>query len=109
MSEDPLKELYQTICERAAQSSDDSYSAKLVAGGPEYAGRKLAEEAVEALIAALQGQDQEVIGEAADVLYHLLAVLATRQIPISAVYDELARRRGQSGLAEKASRAKVQK
>jgi len=104
MTPDPLGQLYETICVRAQASSNESYSARLIAGGPSLAGRKLSEEAVETLIAAMQDDDAAVVSEAADVLYHLLALLATRSIPLQAVYDELARRSGQSGLAEKASR-----
>ncbi len=105
MTQDPLSELYEIIRARAAQATDESYSAKLVAGGPALVGRKLSEEAVETLIAAMAGDDQEVIAEAGDVLYHLLALLVARKIPLSDVYEALERRRGQSGLAEKAARA----
>lgn len=104
MTPDPLSQLYEKIVARAQASSNESYSARLMAGGPSLAGRKLSEEAVETLIAAMQGDDAAVVSEAADVLYHLLALLATRSISLQAVYDELAGRTGQSGLAEKASR-----
>jgi phosphoribosyl-ATP pyrophosphohydrolase len=58
------------------------------------------------MVAALSQSDEEVVGEAADVMYHLLVVLAARGLTLDAVMDELARRAGQSGLAEKAARDK---
>jgi len=104
MSEDVLQKLYNTIRNRAAASPDESYSAKLLAGGPAYSGRKLAEEAVETLIAAMQEDDAALTSEAADVLFHLLVVLAGRNVSLDAVYAELQRREAQSGLAERANR-----
>ena len=107
MSLDVLQTLYKTISDRANASPEESYSAKLIAGGPAYAGRKLAEESVETLIAAMQEDDGALMSEAADVLFHLLAVLVARNVSLDAVYDELRRREGMSGLAEKASRGEA--
>ena len=67
--------------------------------------RKLGEEAVEAVVAALTDNRDELVGEAADVLFHLLVLLAEKGIPLAEVMAELDRREGTSGLAEKAARA----
>lgn len=80
-----------------------SYTAKLAAD-PAYAARKLGEEAVELVVASLAQDRAMVIKEAADVLFHLTALLAIKGVALSEVTDELARREGISGLAEKASR-----
>lgn len=80
-----------------------SYTAKLAAD-PAYAARKLGEEAVELVVASLAQDRAMVIKEAADVLFHLTALLAIKDVALSEVTDELARREGISGLAEKASR-----
>jgi phosphoribosyl-ATP pyrophosphohydrolase len=100
-----LEELFAEIEARRGAAPDESYSAQLLADLPRAA-RKLGEEASEAMVAALSQSDEEVVGEAADVMYHLLVVLAARGLTLDAVMDELARRAGQSGLAEKAARDK---
>lgn len=100
-----LDTLERIVAERAAASPDASYTAKLVAGGPARAAKKLGEEAVEAAIAAVQGDRAGLTGEAADVLYHLLVLLRGAGIPLQDVMSELERRTAQSGLQEKASRA----
>jgi phosphoribosyl-ATP pyrophosphohydrolase len=94
------------VAERAAAPPDASYTAKLLAGGPERAAKKLGEEAVEAVIAAVQGDRAALAAEAADVLYHLLVVLHGGGVPLQDVLDELERRTAQSGLAEKAARGR---
>ena len=66
--------------------------------------RKLGEEAVEAVVAALSGSDEELVGEAADVLFHLMVLLADRDIALADVLAELDRREGVSGIEEKANR-----
>jgi len=104
MSPFGLADLERIVAERAAASADESYTAKLLAGGPSRAAKKLGEEAVEAAIAAVQGDRAALTAEAADVLYHLLVVLRGAGIPLDSVMDELYRRTAQSGLAEKASR-----
>lgn len=99
-----LDDLARIIAERAAAPEAESYTAKLIGGGPAKAAKKLGEEAVEAAIAAVQGDRQNLTAEAADVLYHLLVVLQGANIPLSDVLAELERRTVQSGLAEKAAR-----
>ena len=104
MAQSVLTELFAVIEQRKGASADDSYTAKLLAGGPALPGRKVTEEAVETLIAALSEPDEAVVNEAADLIYHLLVVLAARDIGLEQVTDELKRRFGLSGLVEKASR-----
>jgi len=99
-----LDDLARIVAQRAAAPATESYTAKLIGGGPSKAAKKLGEEAVEAAIAAVQGDRQNLVAEAADVLYHLLVVLQGADIPLSDVMAELERRTGQSGLAEKAAR-----
>ena len=99
-----LAELERIVAERSAASPDESYTAKLLAKGPARAAKKLGEEAVEAAIAAVEGDREGLTGEAADVIYHLLVVLRSAGIPLEDVMGELERRTGQSGLAEKAAR-----
>jgi phosphoribosyl-ATP pyrophosphohydrolase len=106
MSSFTLSDLARIVAERASASPTESYTAKLVAEGPARAGKKLGEEAVEAVIAAVQGDRAALTAEAADVLYHLLVVLQGAGVPLDDVMAELDRRTGQSGLAEKASRSK---
>ena len=104
MSRFTLDDLARIIAERAAASPETSYTAKLLAGGPARAAKKLGEEGVEAAIAAVQGDRAGLTAEAADVLYHLLVLLQGAGIPLQDVMVELERRTAQSGLAEKASR-----
>lgn len=104
MSKFTLEDLEAIVATRAAASPDVSYTAKLLVDGPMKAAKKLGEEAVEAALAAVVGDRENLTAEAADVLYHLLVVLRGADIPVSAVMDELQRRTGQSGLQEKASR-----
>lgn len=101
---DTLARLEQTIAERLSASPEQSYVAQLHARGMKVIARKLGEEATETVVAALVGSDEEVTGEAADVLFHLLVLLGERKISLSAVLAELDRREGTSGLDEKASR-----
>ena len=101
-----LSDLARTVAERARAPVTESYTARLLADGPARAAKKLGEEAVEAAIAAVQGDRAGLIAEAADVLYHLLVVLEGAKIPLEEVLGELQRRTGQSGLAEKAGRSK---
>ena len=99
-----LADLDRIVRERAAAAPEESYTAKLVAGGPARPAKKLGEEAVEAAIAAVQGDRDGLTAEAADVLYHLLVLLRASDVPLETVMAELERRTSQSGLAEKASR-----
>lgn len=100
----PLTRLAATIESRKGGNPNESYVAKLFDRGPDYAARKLGEEAVETVVAALAGSDEELIGEAADVLFHLAVLLAARDLSIDDALAELDRREGVSGIAEKAAR-----
>ncbi len=101
---DTLTRLEATIAQRLTASPDASYVAKLHAKGLKTIAQKLSEEATETVIAALAGSDEELVGEAADLLFHLMVLLAERGVPLEAVLAELDRREGLSGLAEKAAR-----
>jgi phosphoribosyl-ATP pyrophosphohydrolase len=101
---DTLARLEQTIRERRSASPEESYVASLAARGLPVIARKLGEEAVEAVVAALTDNREVLIGEAADVLFHLLILLAEKDIALADVLAELERREGTSGLAEKAAR-----
>lgn len=104
MSADALARLAATIAARRGADPGDSWTARLLAAGPEKAAQKFGEEAVEAVVEAVRGDRARLTAEAADVLYHLLVMLETRDVPLAAVLEELARREGVSGLAEKAAR-----
>lgn len=99
-----LSDLEARIAERAAASPDESWTAKLLAAGPERVAKKFGEEAVEAVIAAVKGDRAELIAESADVLYHLLVVLRARDVALQDVLSQLEARTARSGLAEKAAR-----
>jgi len=101
---DTLARLEQTIKERLKASPDESYVASLAQKGLPVIAKKLGEEATEAVIAGLVGDEFDMVGEAADVLFHLLVLLAQKGIPLDKVLAELERREGTSGLAEKAAR-----
>ena len=104
MTDDTLTRLAATIAARKGADPDTSWTAKLLSRGPEKAAQKFGEEAVEAIIEAVKGDRERLTAEAADVLYHLLVMLAARDVSLSEVLAELARREGQSGIAEKAAR-----
>ncbi len=99
-----LSRLAQTIAARQGADPESSWTARLLAMGPEKCAEKFGEEAVEAIIEAVKGDRDRLVSEAADVLYHLLVMLTSRGISLARVEAELDRRAGQSGLAEKASR-----
>ncbi|MCB1348414.1 MAG: phosphoribosyl-ATP diphosphatase [Maritimibacter sp.] len=101
---DALDRLAATIAARRGADPDESWTAKLLAKGPEKCAEKFGEEAVEAIIEAVKGDRARLASEAADVLYHLLVMLAARDVTLDDVRAELARREGTSGIAEKASR-----
>ncbi len=101
---DTLARLEATIARRRSASPDSSYVAKLNARGLPKICEKVGEEATETVIAALTGDDTELIGEAADLLFHLMVLLSAKDIPLSDVLTELDRREGTSGLDEKAAR-----
>ncbi len=100
-----LDRLAETINARKTADPDTSWTAKLLSQGPEKAAEKFGEEAVEAVIEAVRGDTDRLTAEAADVLYHLMVMLAARDITLQDVLDELERREGTSGLTEKASRS----
>lgn len=104
MSDFTLADLEQRIAERASAGEDQSWTAKLVAGGQPKAAKKLGEEAVETVIAAVSEDNAALVSESADLLYHWLVVLKIAGVPLSEVLKELESRTGQSGIAEKASR-----
>ena len=93
-----------TIAGRKGADPASSWTAKLLAAGPEACAKKFGEEAVEAVIEAVKGDRDRLTSEAADVLYHLLVMLAARDVTLDAVLAELDRRAGTSGIAEKAGR-----
>ena len=101
-----LHDLAATIEARKGAEPDSSWTAKLLAKGPEKCAEKFGEEAIEAIIEAVKGDQEKLTSEAADVLYHLLVMLASRDVALDDVLVELARRQGTSGIAEKASRPK---
>ncbi len=99
-----LDDLATLIAARADADPDTSWTAKLLSKGPEKCAEKFGEEAVEAIIEAVKGDQAALTSEAADVLFHLLVMLQSRGVALSDVMAELARRQGTSGLAEKAAR-----
>jgi phosphoribosyl-ATP pyrophosphohydrolase len=99
-----LQDLEKRVRDRAQASADVSYTRKLIDRGVSYCAKKLGEEAVETVIAAVHEDDKHLTGEAADLLYHLLVVLHARGISLADVEAVLAERQRQSGLEEKASR-----
>lgn len=99
-----LQELADTIAARKDADPESSWTAKLLAKGPEKCAEKFGEEAIEAVIEAVKGDQGKLTSEAADVLYHLLVMLAARDVALDDVLTELAKRQGISGIAEKAAR-----
>jgi phosphoribosyl-ATP pyrophosphohydrolase len=99
-----LDTLDERLRERAAASPDASYTARLLSEGTARCARKFGEEAVEAVVAAVEGDRPGLTAEAADVLYHLLVLLRSAGVPLADVMAELESRTAQTGLEEKASR-----
>ncbi|WP_372840950.1 phosphoribosyl-ATP diphosphatase [Phaeovulum sp.] len=99
-----LYRLAATIETRRGADPEASWTAKLLAKGPEKCAEKFGEEAVEAIIEAVKGDTARLTAEAADVFYHLLVMLAARGVTLADVEAELSRREGTSGIAEKAAR-----
>ena len=99
-----LDRLIETIDARKNASPDTSYTAKLLSNGVEKCAQKVGEEAVECAIAAVSGGDEDLAGEAADLLYHLVVLLAAKGVSPDEVARVLQKRAGVSGLDEKASR-----
>lgn len=99
-----LERLSDTILTRRSADPESSWTAKLLAKGPEKCAEKFGEEAIEAIIEAVKGDRVKLTSEAADVVYHLLVMLAARDVSLADVLVELERREGVSGIAEKAAR-----
>lgn len=106
MTDFTLKDLEAILAGRLAAGDETSYTRKLAARGMEKCAQKLGEEAVETVIAAVGGDRKALVTETADLLYHLLVVLAVAGVPLEAVMAELKHRTGRSGLEEKAARPK---
>jgi phosphoribosyl-ATP pyrophosphohydrolase len=104
MDDHVLDRLYAVIDSRKDADPDTSYTARLFSRGRPQIAKKLGEEAVEALIEGIRGDGPKLIGESADMLYHLLTLWAANNVKPQSVWNELARREGLSGLAEKAAR-----
>ena len=103
---DVLTRLYATIKARAGADPASSHTAGLLAKGPAKCAEKFGEEAVETIIAAVQGDRKALTAEAADALYQLQVALFAAGVAWADVLAELERREGRSGVAEKAARAK---
>ena len=101
---DTLARLADTIESRKDAEPASSWTAQLLAKGPEKAAEKFGEEAVEAIIEAVRGDSARLTEEAADVLYHLLVMLTASGVTLKDVLRVLDAREGTSGLAEKAAR-----
>ena len=99
-----LDAVYRVVLDRKANPSDSSYTASLMQKGLDTVLKKLGEEATEVVIAGKGGVREEVVCETADLFFHTLVLLGYQGIPLEAVYDELRRRFGISGIEEKASR-----
>lgn len=101
---DILARLEAVIASRRGGDPEASYVARLNAGGVEKIAQKLGEEATETVIAALSHDSEALVGEAADLVFHLLVLLGQKDVAFAEVLAELDRREGVSGIAEKASR-----
>jgi phosphoribosyl-ATP pyrophosphohydrolase len=99
-----VHDLAATIDARATASTDASYTRKLLDKGPAHCARKLGEEAVETVIAAVEGDNGALVSESADLIYHLLVLLKSRGLSLADVEAALAQRTSMSGLEEKAAR-----
>jgi phosphoribosyl-ATP pyrophosphohydrolase len=99
-----LEDLAAIIASRRDADPDTSWTARLLVQGPDKCAAKFGEEAIEAIIEAAKGDRTRLTSEAADVLFHLLVMLAACDVPLGDVMAELERRQSSSGLAEKASR-----
>ena len=99
-----LDELFETIKSRKGRDPGESWTAKLLSEAPTLPAEKVTEEAAEAVVEAIKGDNEALTREAADLLYHLLVLLAARGVELEDVWKELRSREGESGIAEKASR-----
>ena len=99
-----IEDLVKTINSRADADPSESWTAKLLAQGPEKCAEKFGEEAIEAIIEAVKGDNNALISEAADVIFHYLVMLKSREINFDDVMKELKIRTNKSGLSEKEER-----
>ncbi|GBR36472.1 phosphoribosyl-ATP diphosphatase [Gluconobacter kondonii] len=106
LQEQILQRLYDTVQSRRGTDPSLSHSARLMSRGRNKIAQKFGEEAVECLIEAVNGNRKELIGESADVLYHLIVMWVDAGVSPEDVWTELKRREGTSGIAEKAARPK---
>lgn len=109
MSAFKLDDLVEVVANRAASTAENSYTKSLLEAGPARAAQKFGEEAVELVVAAVLGDCPAIVSETADVLYHLLVLLRSRNVAFASVLMELERRSGISGHAEKAARSAQRK
>ena len=100
-----LEDLIKIIDTRATADPSESWTAELLSQGPEKCAEKFGEEALEAIIEAVKGNNKELISEAADVLFHYLVMLKSRNIKFTDVLNELENRTNKSGLREKKERS----
>lgn len=100
-----LTRLEATIAQRRLGDPSASYVAKLNAKGVAKIAQKVGEEGTETVIAALTGSREELVGEAADLIFHLMVLLSAKDVPLADVLGELQRREGTSGIVEKAGRS----
>ena len=99
-----LERLDLTIQRRIIESPNKSHTAKLFNKGPEKCAEKFGEEAIELIVACIKKKKKEIIGEAADTLYHMCVLLRSKNISINEVLSELVSREGVSGIEEKRKR-----
>ena len=104
MSDFSLSDLETIVAQRSQETPEQSYTASLLSKGRNKCAEKFGEEAVEAIVSAVSGNQEELVKESADVLYHLLVMLRANRVSLAQVMDELKRRTVQSGHHEKASR-----
>ncbi len=100
-----LEDLIKIIDTRATADPSESWTAELLSQGPEKCAEKFGEESLEAIIEAVKGNNKELISEAADVLFHYLVMLKSRNIKFTDVLNELENRTNKSGLREKKERS----
>jgi phosphoribosyl-ATP pyrophosphohydrolase len=104
MSKFTLDDLAAIVAARAGAKAETSYTKALLDGGTPRAAKKMGEEAIEVIVAALQDGREALVNESADLLYHLLVLLQSRGIALDEILAELERRAARSGHEEKASR-----
>ena len=104
MTDHTLDGLWETIMARRDADPETSWTARMLSRGPEKCAEKFGEEAVEAIIEAVRGDRDRLVAEGADVIYHLLLMLAARDVALDDVMAELERRKNLSGIAEKRGR-----